>query len=319
MKTGFRQFAAVALYTFRADIRRPLGLLLALIMLLFMLVLPGLTAFNLGDESRMARDGALAVFLVTGMILAFAAPAAARYDHAASGALAMTLAKPIERPALLFGRFAAWAGLVFWYGLLALAGILLVERIALFAPYFDSRLALMAAAAIAVVLAYAAWANCRRRASFCAAAALTMLPALLAALAATVAFDCVKGRGGLALTPWLRVLPAGCLIIMAMLIMMSVSAFFTMRLPLPWAAAACLFVFTGGMLSDYIALRASSAAVAWLARLLPAWQDFWMADALTGGGKIAMVYVAAAAVYAGLSVAAWFCGALFLFCRMELR
>ena len=131
--------------------------------------------------------------------------------------------------------------------------------------------------------------------------------------------DWADGSAALILPRLWRVLPAGVLIIMAMLIMTAVTAFFTVRLPLPWAAAACLAVFMLGMLFDYIAANSSRGLLVWFARLAPAWQDFWMADALTGNGEIAMLFLAAAAVYTLLTVAAWLCGALLLFQKMELR
>lgn len=319
MKTSFQQFAAVALNSARADVRRPRCLLLALVMLILMLVLPGFTTFNLGEESRMARDGALAVFFLVGMVAAFAAPASIHGDRDFTVRLALTLSKPVSRATLLFGQYAAWAMLVVWHGLLALTGVLLVERIAFFALALDVRLILLVCGAIAGSLLFAAWFDYRQRGSFCAVAFVALLPALLAVLGGALMMDWRDGSLELILPSLLRILPAGGLIIMAMLIMTAVTAFFTVRLPLPWAAAACLAVFMLGMLSDYIAAHSSFDILVWLVQLAPSWQDFWMADALTGSGEIAMVFLAAAGVYTLLSVAAWLCGTLLLFRKMELR
>ena len=53
--------------------------------------------------------------------------------------------------------------------------------------------------------------------------------------------------------------------------------------------------------------------------LLPNWQHFWMADALTAGGSIPWSYVAQAAVYATAWTGGLLCVALALFDQMEVR
>lgn len=320
MPGNLRQFFGVALYTVRVGARRPLSLLLILMTLATMLLLPCLVAFNLGDENRLTRDGALALFAMSGMFLALAAPAAAAYDQSSAGVLALTICTPAGRAALLLGRYAGLAALVLWHSLIAMAGVLLAERVGLHAPGFDVPLLLAVAAAVACAAICAGGLNFRRRTSFAGAAMVTLLPAMLLALA--VAGFAHPDGGACRFGDFIawRLLPAGGLIAMALLVLTALACLLTVRWPLHLAACAYLAVLAAGALVDYLARRApDGTGLAGLIRLLPAWQDFWAVEWLAGGGTIAGGYVAAAAVYAGLYIAALLGGALGLFWRVEPR
>ena len=52
--------------------------------------------------------------------------------------------------------------------------------------------------------------------------------------------------------------------------------------------------------------------------LLPNWQDFWIVDALSGGGNIPWGYVAGTAGYAGLYTVAVLALGLLSFRRVEI-
>ncbi len=320
MPGNLRQFLGAALYTVRVGARRPLGLLLILMTLAAMLLLPCLVAFNLGDENRLTREGALALFAVSGIFLALAAPAAAAYDPSSAGVMALTICTPAGRAALLLGRYAGLAALVLWHSLIAMGGVLLAERIGLHAPGFDAQLLLAVAAAVAGAALCAGGLNFRWRASFAGAAMVALLPAMLLALAAA---GFAHPDGGVCrlgeFIAW-RLLPAGALIAMALLVLTALTCLLTVRWPIHLAACAYLAVLGAGALVDYLARRAPGGpGPAGLIRLLPAWQDFWAVESLAGGGTIAGAYVAAAAVYAGLYIAALLCGALGLFWRWEPR
>ena len=64
---------------------------------------------------------------------------------------------------------------------------------------------------------------------------------------------------------------------------------------------------------------ASNPVAAWLYRLVPNWQNFWMADALTGGGTIPWAYVGQAALYAGWYLAGVLALGMLAFSRAEVK
>ncbi len=316
----FRQFSGAALYTVKVAARRPLCLLLVMMTLALMLLLPSIVAFNLGEENRLTRDGSLALFAVSGTFLALASPAAAAYEPASAGVLALNMCSPAGRTVLLFGRYAGLAALMVWHGLLAMAGVLLSERIALPAPRFDATIMLVVVAAAVGAAICAAWLNFRGRASFSGAAMAALFPAMLLALAVA---GCIHPAGGWCrfgrFLDW-RLLPAGGLITLALLVMAALALLLTVRWPLHLATAAYMGALAAGALVDFLAQRApAGSALSVLVRVLPAWQDFWAVEALAGGGRLDGAYCAAAAVYAGLYIAALLCGALCLFWRWEPR
>ena len=337
-----RQFIGVALYTVKASARRPLSLLLVTVMLGLMVLLPSTVAFNLGDENRLARDGALALFAVSGMFLALAAPATAAYEPSA-GVLALNLCTPVGRTVLLLGRYAGLALLVLWHSAIAIMGVLLTERIALPSPDFDLPVLLVVVAAVILAMVCAARIDFQGRASFPGAALAALLPAMLLAMIVVgcmhpaggchhhchamcqhgkTVSDCVHSTAG-----WRHfgvyfnwsILPAGGLITLALLIMTAMTVFLTVRLPLHLTTVVYIGVLAAGSIADYLVQRVPSGVIGKaLLRLLPTWQDFWAADALASG-EITLAYCAAATVYAALYIAAFLCGAIYLFQSWEPR
>ena len=64
----------------------------------------------------------------------------------------------------------------------------------------------------------------------------------------------------------------------------------------------CSLAFLLGLVSDHLFGRAPhpSAAAAVLGGLVPNWQHFWLADALSGDGRIPWAYVGHASAYGAL-------------------
>jgi hypothetical protein len=338
-----RQFTGVALYTVKAAARRPLSLLLITVTLGLMVLLPSTVAFNLGDANRMARDGALALFAVSGMFLALAAPATAAYEPASAGVLALNLCTPAGRTVLLLGRYAGLALLIIWYSAIAIMGLLLTERIALPAPDFDLPVLLVVLAAVILAIVCAACLDFQGRASFPGAALAALLPAMLLA---TIVAGCMYPATGCEhhchamcqhgktvsdcfhnTADWCRfgvyfnwsLLPAGGLITLALLIMTAMAVMLTVRLPLHLTTIIYLGVLVAGSIVDYLVQRVPSGVIRKaLLGLLPAWQDFWAAEALASSG-ITLAYCAATTVYATLYITALLCAAVYLFQRWEPR
>jgi hypothetical protein len=123
-------------------------------------------------------------------------------------------------------------------------------------------------------------------------------------LAAVLATSCLDRTGRLAAfgsaVEW-RLAPASLLIGMALIVFAALALALSTRLPTATTLVLMVAVFLGGLISDYAfgqpASRPPGTGV--LCVLLPDWQHFWMADAVTRGG-IPLSYLTPCAAYAAL-------------------
>lgn len=114
--------------------------------------------------------------------------------------------------------------------------------------------------------------------------------------------------------------PACALITLAALMLQALALLCALKLGVVPSLSVCSGLFLVGLMSDYLlAERAGESLWAkFLYWVLPNWQHFWMADALTAGGWVPWVYVAHAAVYAVVWTGGILCIAFGLFDRMEV-
>lgn len=327
-----RQFAAVSLNVIRKIIRQPLILLMAASCIVLTSLLPVVVMFDFGEEGRLVRDGALAFHFVFGLAIAAASAAVALYDEIRRGRASMVLCKPVGRPVFLL---ATWCGVVIvllMFSLMVMTAGLLSVRMSAW-PHVDWRVAGFLYGALSAAFAAAAAGNAWRGRPFVSRAFLFMVPALLAALLATLRLEHAAHAGAAMECPvhgahsvsagaglqW-RMVPAGVLITMALAVLASLAVAFSTRLPPAFTVACCAGLFFLGLISDYLLgeARTVSRLAALCYTALPQWQNFWMIDALSGEGVIPWSYVAGAGVYAGLYLAGVLCLAVASFRNVEI-
>ena len=109
--------------------------------------------------------------------------------------------------------------------------------------------------------------------------------------------------------PW-RIVPAGALVTLALVVLAAVALGFSTRVGTAPTVTLSLGVFILGLMSDYwFGPDGSGSFVALICRrLIPNWQHFWMSDALADGGAIPAAY----ALRAGLYGLAYLAGILLL-------
>ncbi|MCA1809093.1 MAG: hypothetical protein LC725_06545 [Lentisphaerae bacterium] len=325
-----RQMLVVAWHTWRSVIRRPIVPVLTISGLLIMAGLPCLVVFSLGDENRLVRDGVLALLLLNGALVSVAASATVFYRAAPGDDLALIICKPVSRPALPAGRYLGLLFVAVWFMLISLPAAQLAERASL--PVFSVELpvvGLVAAAPLAALL-WAAANNFRRRSSFIEAVALALLPAMVIAFLIALFLPvpemsavCSCGAhhaASMTDTCMWRMLPAGALILLALMLLTAWVVCWMVRVSMPLALSGLFVILAAGLLSEYLLARWSGSRLTEvLLRLLPHWQDYWMADALAHGGVIAWSYVGWMLGYTALYCAALICLAAGLFVNVEPR
>lgn len=319
MRLEFRQVAALAATGMIDVLRRPIVLLLTVTGLVFIGMLPHLIMLRLEDPARLVRDGALAVHLALGLVVACQAAASTLYSDMRDGTAAVALSKPISRDFYFFSRFLGAGLAMLLFSALFLPATLLSAR-AVAAPYsVDGHAAwpLLLAPTAAFVVAAAAHAFLDR--SF----TVTAFPLLLTALWAALGYSAWRSSNGWAvpialLMPW-AVVPASVLVALLLLIVAALAYALSVKLAPAFNVSVCSLVVFLGLISDYAFGRnaAKSVAAELAYAVTPNFQVFWMPDAIAGTG-ISAWYVAGACIYALLYCIVFLNIGALLFRRIEI-
>ena len=320
MRTILLQAWTLAINTVLDIIRQPVILLLTTTCVVLIGLLPSTAVFAFGEEVRLVRDGALALHLVFGLLVAGTAAAATIYTEIKRGTAATVLCKPVSRSLYFISTYIGVLMVLLLFCATALLSGLLSVRMVLPSMQTDGRIGAIFLVAVLVAFGYATMSNFMFRRQFVSQAFIGLLPCLAAAFV-TAAWLAPNGHviqfGSL--MAW-RMVPASILISLAVMILAALAVSLSTRLPPVLSTSACAALFFMGLVSDY--LFRTAAATSWWAglsyRLLPNWQDFWIVDALAGGGNIPWGYVVATAGYAGLYSAAVLALGLLSFHRVEI-
>lgn len=306
MYVTIKQFVALSLNTLLGVIRQPLVLLMTTAFLILAGLLPLVGMFNLGEEGKLVRDGALAFHFVFGLLLASASASAALFREIRSGRAAIVLSKPVSRELFFLATYCGVVLTLLLFSMMAMITTLFSVRMAMMRWELDGVAVALFFGALLAAFGMAAVSNFRFKTSFVSGAFLLMLPALLMVFLVEACRDpaghfCPLGT----FIQW-RVVPASILISMALLVLASIAVSLSTRLSPVFTMALCSGLFFLGLISDYLLgqTRECSLFADVFYRVLPNWQDFWMVDALTGGGSIPWSYVAMSGVYAGLYLTA---------------
>jgi len=263
---------------------------------------------DFGEEGKLARDSGLALHLLIGLFVAGYAASSSLAREMRSGTASAVLSKPVSRETFFLAKFAGVTLVVLAFSLCAMSATMLAERAAekyvatgeltgyradtltgglLFAAPF-------AACLVAGIINYLA------KRPFESTAFGLVVVSLLLVFVAGGFFD-EAGRTAATLdyrVDW-RLLPAGILVTMALVVVAAVAIALSTRLTTVPTLSLCSVLLVTGLMSDYL-FGGHGGAAAFIYKLVPNWQHFWMSDALTGGGRIPTTYILQTAFYAAV-------------------
>ena len=302
MKLQARQFLVLAGLTAKETTRHPICLMLTLVCVLLCLLIPLLIAHELGEQGRLARDGALAFHFVIGLLIAGYAACSSLRREIQTGILSTVLSKSVSREIFFLSKFAGVAAVILLFSFCAALAAVLSQRMADINFQIDIQAVRILFAAPVIAIVGAAVDNYITRRPF-SAHAMAYLAVALATALVLVGFTNRYGETAAfgAALEW-RILPASLLITMALLLLAAIGLVLAVRWNAAPVIAVCAVVFLLGLMSDYLfGMAGRLPAALWgLRGILPDWQRFWVADALARGGTVSYGYVAGCAVYAFL-------------------
>lgn len=321
MRLRAKQFLTITGLTAVEALRQPICLLLVTTCVAFIAFLPFLITHTLGDSDKLVRDSALALHFVCGLLLGGYSACSSLAHELRRGTAASVLSKPVCRETFFLAKYCGVAiAMVLFCAAMSLATILATRTSAM-----DFGIDWWAAgpllAAIPVAFALAAVKNYFTKRPFVSSAFGLLLFALIVSFVITGFVDprgeWVPFGSGLPL----KIIPASVLITFAILVLCAVAVSLATRLDTVSTLTLCSAVFILGLMSDYLFGR-HAGEHAWaglLHTVIPNWQHFWAADALTGEGIVPWAYVLHAGSYALLYLAAVLCLGMLAFKRLEIK
>ena len=270
--------------------------------ILMMGLIPLVVAYQLGEEGKLARDCALAVHFVFGLLLAGYAAGSALTREMRNGTASSVLSKSVSRETFFMAKFAGVAAVVALFSFCAMLSTLLSARIAPFFYRPDMLAASLTLAGPPLAFLAGGAANLWRQRPFATSAVLWLTGFLIAAFVVVAFLDRqghVVAFGGA--IEW-RLAPASMLITLSLFVLAAVAITLAARLSSGPALAGVFVVFSLGLVSEFLFGRAAphSTLASAASALLPDWQHFWLTDALVRGGTIPLDYVLQCGSYAAL-------------------
>lgn len=324
-----RQFRTLVGLTTLEIVRQPICLLLAATCVLLM-ALASLQAFHFGEDGKLARDSALAIQLVFGLLLAAYASCTTLSREMQSGTALAVLSKPVSRDMFFLAKFFGVCLIILLFSALATPSVLLSEKGAQKIYVNDPVAVGILLCTPPLSLAVAAAINYRTRRPFVSTAFWLILASVLLGLAVVAArqdptsslrfFGSGTVLRAQTAVQW-RLIPASLLVTLSLIVIAAIALSLATRLPTVPVITVSATVLLVGLLSDYLfghtASESLPASIAY--RLIPNWQHFWLIDMLTGGGRIPWSYVGLAAVYAILYAGAALGAGMLLFRHSEVK
>lgn len=343
---GFlEQLWAIARTTFAESIRQPVLLVVLTAGTIFVVLSNPFSGYTLEDDQRLFIDLGLSTIFICGVVLAaFLATSVLNREIENRTALTV-LSKPVSRPTFILGKYVGVSGaLLAAVAFLGLA-FLLVEvhgtMQTVRTPYHLPALT-FGISALVLAVAVAAAANFLYGWAFTSTAVLLGLPLLLLAYVLTLLFahDWAPQAIGTEFEPQILLAIGGMAMALLMLVAVAIAA--STRLGQLPTLAITMGLFLIGLLSDWLFGRtilrleeafASApeaerslfdgahllyAACRVAYAVVPDFQVFWLADALTQKREIPFSYFAAVLPYGVLMIAASLAIATLLFQRREV-
>ena len=323
-----RQFITLARMTAVEAIRQPICLLLATSSVLLTGLTPLVVIYKFGEDGKLARDSGLAFHLIFGLIIAAYAASRSLARELQTGTASSILSKPVSRNTLFLAKFTGIATVIVLFSIVAITATMLTERIdekfilthTLTGYITDWHTGFLLLAAPFVAMSLAGIINYITRRSFESYAFMLLIACVLGAFVISGFFDRLGHLAPLDYQVDWRLLPAGLLITAALVVITAIATAISTRFNTVITIISCITILMIGLVADYILGRYAmdSNVIAILYKFIPNWQNFWVSDALTGGGHIPWRYVGAAVIYAITYTTGVLCLGIFSFRRLEV-
>ncbi len=313
--------------TFRECLREPVFFLTIAAALLVIGSLPAVTLFVFSRQLYMILDNALALTLLLGFVAAALCATRCIRREMMNGTVLLLLSKPVPRFAYITAKILGINGAMAVFAVICCSATMIAALVALNPFHIDRTALLLYFLVFGGSAAFGAVRNYLSQVSFAANTILALLFSL------PVLAGVCYGKANATLTvndelsamasflPFAKLFPALLLIVLAVLLIATISAAFATRFSFLTNLFLCLGVFLAGLVSGPLMNRIAgvdSFAAAIVGLLIPDWQRFWMSSALSTEAVIPASYVGWSVLYVAVYGIVWTLWAAALFQNSEL-
>ena len=298
-------------------VQQPVFLLLITCSGFFCVFLSIVPYFGFGDDVQIVKTSLLAVSLITGLLGAVLCASSSVAREIRSGTALAVLSKPVGRARFVLGKYLGLSCALSILTYTNLIACLLASRMAYdaygsadtfsFGVYCFG--GLLASYVIGGFLNY----FLQVRFVFTTVIALVALTTSMFAIILSTEAATTGASADPRTVDW-RLIQASVLLFFAVLILTALALACSTRLELLPTLAVCSGVLFIGLMSDWLFLEKTEEGIWWASLLytvIPNWQNFWLADVLSGKETIPLAYLGQAFLYllgytgATLMVALW--------------
>ena len=309
--------------TLKESLREPVFFLVLASALVMIGLFPGMSMFVFRKQLKLVIDSSMATTMLFGLFIAVLCAGHTISREMKNGTVLLLMSKPVTRSAFVLSKIFGIFGALTIFVLLCVCASALSVLIAKDQFQLDNVVMSCYFGALAVSAIYGGVRNYMAQKSFSshAVAAMLVLLPILTVVMYVVRYRAIVAQGYDDYIPLLQLIPALLLMFPAVWVMGLISAALAIRLDFISNLLICLAIFLIGLVSQYFLVQwfgVDSTIGAVLGSILPNWQFFWMADALTTQAQIPGAYVAWAVLYVILHGIGWTLWAMYLFQDNEL-
>ena len=283
MSKWFKQYIAIAKNSYVVIMGDPLSLIIHLFIIVAILMIASLPGFTLGGQLKLVRDQVLALSFICGCLFASVSVTRVIGDELRKGMIPTIMSRPVSASALLFGK---WSGLVFALFIVFLSATvasLWASRLIHHEHSLETLGLLVYLGIVLLTLLGTAIHHYKRGGNYLwqANIALVILFPITFALLNFWGYNGVPAGYGI-LVDWQTAF-AFMYIFMALVIFSSIILFFSVIMDISLLMAFSVFIFFGGLFSEYIIglIVSSSVIRACFSIIIPDWQMFWITEHLS--------------------------------------
>lgn len=311
---------AIARNAFLEAIRQPIHAVLLCGALLALVLNVNIAAYTLEDDNKLLVDLGLSTLFLTGLLMAAFTATSTLSREIENKTVVTVVSKPVSRWTVIVGKFlGVAAALASAYALLAVAFLITVrhrvQTTVRVEDTYDGPVIAFGLLAFVITLVSAGLANYLYRRPFPSTFAVVGCGAAVAAwgLVSCISRDWTLQNPAVDFNPQLVI--GLTMVFEAVLVLTAVAVAASTRLPRLATLVVCIGVFLLGLVGEYFlsVTATGTRLLAPLAAVVPNFQVFWPADALTQGHPIPLSYLASVTLYAACLATAALSLAVLLF------
>lgn len=308
--------------TLKECLREPVFYLILITALVMIGLFPTMSMFVFRKQIKLVADSSMATTMLFGLFVAVLCAGHTISREMKNGTVLLLMSKPVPRALFVISKILGILTALTVFVLLCCCGTFISLLIAKDQFQLDNPAMIAYFSALALCSVYGGVRNFLSQKSFASHAigAMTAVIPLVTLVFGFLRVPELAEYGADSFIPFRILIPAMLLLFPAVWAMGAVSAALAIRLDFISNLMICLAVFLVGLVSQYFLYNwfGTSAVADILGALIPNWQYFWMADALTNSAQIPASYVLWAYLYVIFYIVIWAFWAMFLFHDSEL-